>query len=719
MQRIQLGRWRFIPSRRLNLASIIIISIAATTHLILSIRTWDSTFSNANYQATNQPSRKLSQWGWRSSTALEDPEKQKKVIAFFFPQFHEVEENNQFWGKGFTDFSNVVKLKYNRNGQSVLRPSERMGFYDLTSKEQRRFQGELAKAYDIHGFAIYHYWFGKNPVMSKPLELMLEEGHPDIPICLSWANEPWTRRWDGMDGSEVLLNQTYYESDWLPHFKWLLPFFKHINYIRYKGMPIFLIYRASHIVNREKMLSTWQQWARESGLSGIHFIQTFGGKWTSDDHTVLAGMDSAIEFHPIYKPTLNMNEVLAKHEDFSYPHFFGTSCAWDNSPRHAKDLNAASITLNHPKVLYFWLRQNLARTEPGRFVLLNAWNEWGEGAAIEPSIQWGRRWLQAVQHAVKDEKAGHVAEMLPDGFVKALPLTTSGVQQDSRNESVCIIIRTFRGHATGKFNVHQTISSLLKLNHRNFKAFLVDTDEPSFSSLQYIIDGYDHGGRIQISPVSYGHQIHYTSIGAYEKTDWAIREHCMSNSFEWMLITNGDNWYAQDALDYLPIEYDLVLMNFYSRHSVITAVELTQGDKKDLCCIRLNDFQCSVSEPKTGLVDLGAIIIRTDKFKQQNLSFQMTNAKSEKKCGIKFGGCHDGVLVEHMVANGWSYVRHPINVCAFYHNSNPLSCEMIGGVWLDVVDRERAGCYYWGDVPIDLADVKYDNFYASEKACLC
>jgi len=685
------------------LSSILLIS--AAVNLLLWRKTSNSTLSKSSLTWRH--------WGWMSSAAVE----KKKVIAIFFPQFHEVEENNQFWGKGFTDFSNVSKVKYNRNGQSILRPSERMGFYDLASKGQRQFQGELAKAYGIHGFAINHYWFEEYPVMSKPLELMLEDGHPDIPFCLSWANEPWTRR---SDGSEVLLNQTYYESDWFPHFKWLLPFFKHRNYIRYKGMPIFLIYRASHIVDRERMLSTWQQWAQESGLSGIHFIQIFGGKLSQDDHTLLLGMDSAIELHPSYKPSMRMNELLSKHEEKkNYQYFFGASSAWDDSPRHAKELNAASITLNHPNVLYFWLRQNLARTEPGGFVLLNAWNKWGQGAVIEPSIQWGRRWLQAVQRAIKDEHAGHVAEMLPDGFVKALPLTTSGVQQDSSNKSVCIIIRAFRGHETGKFNIHQIINSLLKLNHRNWKAFLVDTDQPSFSSLQSIIDNYDHDGRIRVSPVSNGHKEKYTSASAFMKSDWAIEEHCMTGDFDWMLVTNGDNWYTPDALDYLPKGYDLILMNFYSRYSMISAARRTKGNHTDMCCVRLNNFQCSVSEPKMGAVDLGAVIIQINKYRQQKLSFTETDAESEKRCGHENGGCHDGVMVEHMIANGWSYDRHPANVCAFYHNPNPQSCEMIGGVWLDVIDQKMAGCYYWDEVPINLADVKYTNFYASEKACLC
>lgn len=120
----------------------------------------------------------------------------KKVLAFFFPQFHEVEENNEAWGKGFTDFTNVAKRQYADHGHPIIRPSERNGFYNLTDEYQRKFQGELAREYGIHGFVYMHYWFSDHPVMDAPLELMLKDGYPDLKFCLMWANEHWSKRFD-------------------------------------------------------------------------------------------------------------------------------------------------------------------------------------------------------------------------------------------------------------------------------------------------------------------------------------------------------------------------------------------------------------------------------------------------------------------------------------------------------------------------------------------
>ncbi|KAL4514405.1 hypothetical protein Ndes2526B_g03931 [Nannochloris sp. 'desiccata'] len=303
-----------------------------------------------------------------------------------------------------------------------------MGFYDLTDPGVRRYQGELARKYGIHGFAIYHYWFKDHAVMDKPLQLLLKDGYPDISFFFIWANEPWTRRWDGQDGSEILLPQQYDQSEWTAHFQWFLPFFKHKNYIKRNGKPVVGLYRAAEIPQLGRMVSKWEEMAKRNGFVGIFFIQMNGIEWTPGAYELQSGKDATAEFFPnfFWKSGFSMNQVLSTLKK-GRKQFSGACSTFDNNPRHTGSPETVAVVPSHPSILKFWLRQNLARAEKGDFVFLNAWNEWGEGAAIEPSIEWGRRWLEAIKAAVVEEGAGEVAEILDDGFVRSVPLKNAGV----------------------------------------------------------------------------------------------------------------------------------------------------------------------------------------------------------------------------------------------------------------------------------------------------
>ena len=236
---------------------------------------------------------------------------EKRILAYYFPQFHEFEENNRFWGKGFTDFTNVAKVTHDPLGFPVARPAERFGFYDLSLKSQRQYQASLAKAYGISGFIIMHFWFNAKPVMDKPLELLLEDGEPDIDFCLMWANEPWTARWDGRNGSDILLAQTYEETDWRPHFEWMLRFFTHENYILVDNKPMLVIYRITEIPLLHEMIDQWHAWAQEAGFAGLHIVQNNGGKWTPNAHLPQPGVDAVAEYYPIIYngPLAPLNQV--------------------------------------------------------------------------------------------------------------------------------------------------------------------------------------------------------------------------------------------------------------------------------------------------------------------------------------------------------------------------------------------------------------------------
>ena len=295
--------------------------------------------------------------------------------------------------------------------------------------------------------------------MERPLELMLDDGFPDIPFCLNWANENWTSRWDGKDGSAVLMEQTYEMEHWRSHFEWLLPFIKHPQYIRWHDKPIIMMYRAADVPLLRDMLLQWQAWAFEEGVTGIFFVQINGSPWKDGAYDVQPGMDAVAEFYPNYYggSGYGMNNVSAvgvflvgktKFNWYSRElqvlsskqkapvHFYGACAAFDSTPRHAKSMDSAGVLPSHPSIFKYWMRQNLARTEPGGIVLVNAWNEWGEGEAIEPSVQWGHRWLEAIRDALAEDTLGEVAQLLDDGFAASIPLKPAGI------EKRCVLICT-------------------------------------------------------------------------------------------------------------------------------------------------------------------------------------------------------------------------------------------------------------------------------------
>ena len=180
-----------------------------------------------------------------------------KAIAFYLPQYHPIPENDQWWGKGFTEWRNVTRARplYPRHYQPHL-PAD-LGFYDLRLPEVRQAQAELAHAFGLHGFCYYHYWFNGRRVLQRPFEDVLASGEPDFPFCLCWANENWTRRWDGSD-DEILLEQIYSEQDDRDHLLSLLTAFRDPRYIRIEGKPLFLVYRTSALPHPARTAEIWR-----------------------------------------------------------------------------------------------------------------------------------------------------------------------------------------------------------------------------------------------------------------------------------------------------------------------------------------------------------------------------------------------------------------------------------------------------------------------------
>ncbi|MEE9446748.1 MAG: glycoside hydrolase family 99-like domain-containing protein [Arenicellales bacterium] len=340
-----------------------------------------------------------------------------KPICFYLPQFHSIPENDKWWGEGFTEWRLVDDAKPLFTGHcQPVKPEtldNDLGYYNACDYETRRAQANLAKQYGIYGFCYYHYWFKGKRLLEKPLEKMLEDGEPDLPFCLCWANEPWSRRWSGEE-HEVLQPQHYgTELDWENHFNALIPYFSHENYIKVEGCPVFLIYRIGHIPNAEKMVVHWRKMAVDKGLVGIHIVAVEG---TFKDNQIYPDyVDAMVEHQPscslndcrplimeglkVYSIEQIWRRSLARIKRHKV-HYPGACHAWDNTPRRGR---ASTVVLpSRParfrRYLTALFEQVKLREQPP-FVFLNAWNEWSEGAHLEPEQHYKDSWLACVRDA--------------------------------------------------------------------------------------------------------------------------------------------------------------------------------------------------------------------------------------------------------------------------------------------------------------------------------
>ena len=358
-------------------------------------------------------------------TICETQSGQIKPICFYLPQFHAISENDKWWGKGFTEWTHVKKAVDGIvPGHRLKKPHPDIGYYDLSDTEIRKKQGEIARAHGIYGFCYHHYWFNGKTLLDKPLLLMLADGCPDIKFCFNWANENWTRTWDGLENN-VLQKQTYGgEEDWVHHFQYLMGFFMHPNYIKVNNKPVFVIYRANDVPQLGSMIECWNAMAKNIKFDGMHVIAALnnfkGNMWECHPHKNVEGV---CEFNPNFVNSrtcpfislengVNMldnrerwqsiNEIPKLHPT----HYRGTYCGWDNSPR--KGTNNSTIFLNDD-VPFFQkcLERQLMRygTEENasgeRLFFINAWNEWGEGCVLEPEEQLQYSYLEAIQSAMK------------------------------------------------------------------------------------------------------------------------------------------------------------------------------------------------------------------------------------------------------------------------------------------------------------------------------
>jgi glycosyltransferase involved in cell wall biosynthesis len=356
-----------------------------------------------------------------ASAAIPDggrPGADVRLIAFYLPQFHPIPENDRWWGEGFTEWTNVVNAEPMFPGHYQPHLPSDLGFYDLRLPEAREAQAEMARAYGIYGFSYYHYWFHGKRLLERPFDEMLASGRPDFPFCLCWANEPWSRRWDGRP-HEVLQHQSYGMEDDVEHIKWLLPALSDPRAITIDGKPVFIVYQAHDLPDPARTVEVWREEVDRAGLPGIYLMTVETG-WDAGWDATRVGFDAKVLFQPQFSmldqvPTLEVGppslrvydyeaawRFLSNPEPASYRRYETVCARWDNSPRTGE--NGRVLHRSTPEAYGEWLTTVISRVldepEGERLVFLNAWNEWAEGCHLEPDVACGRGYLEATRSAL-------------------------------------------------------------------------------------------------------------------------------------------------------------------------------------------------------------------------------------------------------------------------------------------------------------------------------
>lgn len=365
-----------------------------------------------------------------------------KVIAFYLPQFHTIPENDEWWGKGFTEWVNVKKAEPLFDGHYQPRVPLDGNYYDLTDNEVKRWQIGLAKKYGVYGFCFYHYWFDGHMLLQKPVDQYLADKSLDLPFCICWANEHWTNAWTSKS-NKILIAQRYGgPEEWREHFDYLLPFFKDDRYIKNNGRPLMVLYRPDLIDCLNDMLDCWDSLARENGFDGVDFAYQqihFDLQKNKDDsrfaydieyqpayanhdlngsrHKLLKKLKSAavkalgnvgVDLEQVRPQKLILQDydltwkaVLRRRpmSDKSVP---GAFVDWDNTARRG-DRGSVFVGAS-PEKFEKYMTEQIARTRDvyhKDMLFLFAWNEWAECGYMEPDERYGYAYLEALKRALE------------------------------------------------------------------------------------------------------------------------------------------------------------------------------------------------------------------------------------------------------------------------------------------------------------------------------
>lgn len=344
-----------------------------------------------------------------------------RTLALYLPQFHAIPENDEWWGKGFTEWTNVKKGRARFAGHYQPRvPEDSFGYYDLSQVETLRKQAALAKQHGVYGFAFYYYWFSGHRLLEKPMDLLIANPDIDLPFMAVWANENWTRTWDGLESS-VLIKQEYTPEDARRFILDMQKYLQDPRYIRVEGKPVIGLYAPAAIPDVKGVLKTWRDTARECGVGEI-LIWTCSADLNAKVMGIEDAVDGEYEFPPRGKgfvpncplpdegTAYDYKALVESAREFdiagrSIPVYRGSMLQWDNAARKAKNYHC---WLNFtPRRFYLWNRLNVKflrenYPEEHRFLFVNAWNEWGEGTYLEPDKKYGYAAINALSRAIFD-----------------------------------------------------------------------------------------------------------------------------------------------------------------------------------------------------------------------------------------------------------------------------------------------------------------------------
>ncbi len=357
-----------------------------------------------------------------------------RIIAFYLPQYHTIPENDKWWGKGFTEWTNVKRARPLFKGHYQPRiPADELGYYNLLDPRIREKQAKLAKESGVYGFCYWHYWFGNGKqLLEKPFNEVLKSGSPDFPFCLGWANESWkAKQWKNGEGDKLLIEQQYLgEQDYKQHFEYLLQAFKDNRYIKVGNSPLFFIHRP--LLMPKEIIQLWNKWAKIEGFDGVHFVARLSqNEYFKKKDAMLNNGYSAISISRLGDSILFQNKfqktkrtiknilryngarrVVDYEQDikflcrpeidkqnYVYPKLYPN---WDHSPRSKK--RSLLIVNSTPELFKQHAKQILQtvrnKDSERRFVFLKSWNEWGEGNYMEPDKKFGKGYIQALRSAL-------------------------------------------------------------------------------------------------------------------------------------------------------------------------------------------------------------------------------------------------------------------------------------------------------------------------------
>lgn len=366
-----------------------------------------------HYQVTKRPVPKLKKNLCHKSRT--------KIVAFYLPQFHAIPENDRWWGKGFTEWTNVKPAVPQFDGHYQPHVPGELGYYDLTDNTVMKQQVALAKKYGLGGFCFYFYWFAGKRLLEAPLLAYLEDDTLDFPFCLAWANENWSRRWDGLE-HDILIRQAHSPDDDINFIRYVSRYLADPRYIKIDTRPLLIVYRPNLLPSARTTARRWRKWCREHGIGEIYLAYTQGFENLDPAEY---GFDAAIEFPPNKSGPPNITRSMVKkstgfkgtvydwralvERSFSYTPpeytlFRGVNPSWDNTARKKQH----SIVFAHstPFGYLLWLLNALQETvlrtgsRDERLVFVNAWNEWAEGAHLEPDEKYGFGFLEATRMAL-------------------------------------------------------------------------------------------------------------------------------------------------------------------------------------------------------------------------------------------------------------------------------------------------------------------------------